>query len=384
MTVVFLSLRKAPRADIMPDSGAGMRFFLVILTLIAAAPAFAEDVVLLNGTIIDGTLKARYTGNIRIRDGEIADIGAFKPQPGETVLDVKGLVVAPGFLDLHSQSAVDFAKDPGAVSQITQGITTVVTGGDGNGPYSIEEFLSPFDEKPAALNIAGFIGHSTVRRQIMGTGYKRAATADEIERMSELVKDGMLQGAFGFSSDLTREPSSYSTGEEIMALARAVFRYGGAYVIFPRNDSIKEAVEIGRTQKMPVHVSLAKPSTSVLGEIDKARKQGADIAVDVYSYTEAGPELRAFLQNDWGLILPAQFGRDGKAITLERAVRKMTGLPASRIGLRGRGLLTKGAPADIVVFNPLQIQAMKYVFVNGTMVVKDGEPTGAYPGQALR
>ena len=360
-----------------------MRLLTLLLALITT-PAFAEDLVLVNGTIIEGTLKARYAGSVRIRDGEITDIGVFKPMPGETVLDVKGLIVAPGFIDLHSQSGVDFAKDPGAASQIMQGITTAIVGGDGTGPYSIEEFLSPFDDKPAALNLAGFIGHGTVRRQILGSDYRRAATAEEIERMSELVKDGMLQGAFGFSSDLTREHSSFSTADETMALAKAVFRYGGTYVIFPRNDSIKEAVDISRALKMPVHVSLAKPVTTILAEIDRARIQGADIAADIYSYAEAGPALRAFLQHAWVLTLPAQYARDDKAITLERAVRKMTGLPAARIGLRGRGVLTRGAPADIVVFDPIQNRAMKYVFVNGVMVVKDGRPTEARPGRALR
>jgi N-acyl-D-aspartate/D-glutamate deacylase len=223
-----------------------------------------------------------------------------------------------------------------------------------------------------------------VRRQIMGTDYKRPATADEIQRMRQLIEDGMLQGAFGFASDLNREPASFSTTQELTDLARSVARFGGTYLIFPGNDSIKEIVGVARAAKVQIHLALARASAPALAEIDKARAQGVDVSVDVYSHADPGPALNALLQNAWVMTLPAQYALNEKAITLERAVRKMTGLPASRIGLRERGTLRKGAPADIVVFSPAQTRTMKYVFVNGTMVIKDGQPTDARPGQALR
>lgn len=351
------------------------RAIIFVCALLFATSAFAEDLVLVNGTIIDGTLKARYAGNVRIRDGEIVDIGVFKPMAGEMILDIKGMIVAPGFIDLRNHAAGE--------KQIGQGITTTVLGADGSGPYSVEEFMSSFDEKPPALNVGSFIGHSTVRRQIMGADYKRAATADEVQRMRELIEDGMRQGAFGFSSDLTREPASFSTTEEIASLAKSVGRFGGTYMIFPKNDSIKELIGVARDSKLPVHLAIAKPTTSILAEIDRARTQGADISADVYS-AEAGPALRPFLQHAWVITLPGQYALDEKAVTLERAIRKMTGLPASRIGLRERGILKKGAPADVIVFNPREGLSMKYVFVNGTMVLKDGAPTDARAGQALR
>ncbi len=357
---------------------------LCVLCGYLIVPAFAEDLVLVNGTIVDGTLKPRYSGSVRIRDGRIAEVGSFKPDAGETVMDVKGLIVGPGFIDLHSQSSVDFAKDPGAGPLIARGITTVGVGADGSGPYLVEQFMAPFDEKPPALNLASFVGHSTVRRQILGTDYKRAATADEIERMGELVKAGMLEGAFGFSSDLTEEAASFSTPEETLALAKAATRYGGTYVIVPRSESLKEIVEIVRGAKAVVHVSLKQPAPALLAEIDKARAQGVELSLDIYRHLETGAQLRSFLQHAWVVILPEQYAREPKAISLDRALRKMTGLPASRVGLRERGILKKGAPADVVVFDAAQPSTMKYVFVNGTMVVKDGQPTGARPGQALR
>jgi N-acyl-D-aspartate/D-glutamate deacylase len=349
---------------------------IFVWALLIATTAFAEDLVLLNGTIIDGTLKARYVGNLRIREGEIAEIGAFKPMAGETVVDVKGLIVAPGFIDLRNYSEGD--------SQLAQGITTTVIGADGTGPYLVEEFMLPFDEKPGALNIASFVGHTTVRRQIMGTDYKRAATADEIQRMRELIEDGMRQGAFGFASNLSQEPASFSNTQELIDLAKSVGRFGGTYLIFPRTESIKEAIEIARTAKVQIHLALAKPAAAILAEIDRARTQGVDISLDSYSHLDAGQVLNSFLQHAWVITLPAQYARNEKAITLERAVRKMTGLPASRIGLRERGTLKKGAPADVVVFSPAPNRTMKYVFVNGMIVIKDGQPTEAKAGQALR
>jgi N-acyl-D-amino-acid deacylase len=352
------------------------RAMIFAYILLIATAAFAEDIVLMNGTIIDGTLKARAPGNVRIREGEIVDIGAFKPMPGETILDVKGFIVAPGYIDLRNFSAGD--------TQLMQGITTTVLGADGNGPYLVEEFMAPFDEKPMAHNIASFVGHATVRRQIMGTDYKRAATTAEIQLMRELIEDGMRQGAFGFASDLRAEPASFSTTQELTDLARSVGRFGGTYLIFPRGDSIKEALDVARATKVQIHLALAKPSTAVLGEIDKARAQGVDVSLDVYSHVQTGPVLNSLLQHAWVMTVPAQHAANEKAVTLERAVRKMTGLAASRIGLRERGTLRKGAPADIIVFSPAQNRNMKYVFVNGTMVVKDGQPTDSRPGQALR
>src|SRR2546422_2219665 len=196
-----------------------VRLFLLMSVLVRTA--LAENLVLMNGWIIDGTGKPRVAGNLRIRDGKIADIGLFKPAPGETLLDVKGMIVAPGFIDLETLSISALEKDTDTGAAITQGITTAILGSDGSGPYSIEDFMQPFDDKPPAVNIAMLVGHSTVRRQIMGSDYKRAATDDEVARMAELVENAMRQGGFGLGSDLRTEPASFSTSDEVLALAKA-------------------------------------------------------------------------------------------------------------------------------------------------------------------
>jgi len=339
-----------------------------LFALILSTSAFAQNVVLVNGSVVDGSGKPRVLANVRIRDGKIADIGPIKPLAGEMLLDVKGMIVAPGFIDLSSLSPSSIQKDPAATSIITQGVTTAVLGSDGAGPYSVEDFMLPFDEKPPALNIATLVGHGTVRRQIMGPDFRRPASPEEISRMGELVSDAMKQGAFGLGSDLQQEPASFSTPEEVLALAKIISKFGGAFLAKLRNeneklaDAVKEVIAVARDAKIPVQVLTM--NKAAIAEIEKARAQRLDIAADSYSF--------------------AQFAGD-KGITVERAIQRMSATPAARMGLRERGILKKGAPADLAVFNLQALSAgLKYVFINGTMVLKEGQPTEARSGQALR
>jgi N-acyl-D-amino-acid deacylase len=334
----------------------------VVLAIILAASAHAEDLVLVNGSIIDGTGKPRAAGNVRIRDDKIADVGLFKPMPDELVIDVKGMIVAPGFIDFQSVAVDGAAKDSETAGLLLQGVTTAVLGSDGKGPYSVEDFMVPFDDKPPALNIAMLVGHATVRRQILGGDYKRAATPDELQRMGELVSDAMKQGAFGFASNLQEEPESSSTPAELTTLAKIVAKFGGIILLRARDG--KEAVALARETKIPVQV--LSPDKTVSAEIDRARAQRIDISSDSYSLS--------------------QLAKD-KTVPLERGIQRMTGTPAARIGLRERGALRKGASADLIVFDPASVASglkIKYVFINGVTALKDDQPTSAHAGQALR
>jgi N-acyl-D-amino-acid deacylase len=334
----------------------------VVLAILLAVSAHAEDLVLVNGSIIDGTGKLRAAGNVRIRDDKIADVGAFKPMPDEHVIDVNGMIVAPGFIDFQSLAVDAAAKESETAALLSQGVTTAVLGSDAKGPYSVEDFMLPFDEKPPALNIAMLVGHATVRRQIMGADYKRASTPDELERMGELVSDAMKQGAFGFASNLQEEPESFSTPSEVTALVKIVAKFGGVILLRARDG--KEAVALAREAKIPVQV--LSPDKTVSAEIDRARAQRIDISSDSYSLS--------------------QMAKD-KTASLERGIQRMTGTPAGRIGLRERGAVRKGAAADLVVFDPASLASgikIKYVFINGTVVLKDGEPAAVHAGQALR
>jgi N-acyl-D-amino-acid deacylase len=332
----------------------------IVFSLLISVPLIAEDLVLINGSVIDGTGKLRALANVRIRDGKVREIGAFKPAPNEMTVDVKGMIVAPGFIDFQTLSPSAVEKDPAAGALISQGATTAILGFDGTGPYSVEDFMLPFDEKQPALNIGMLVGHARIRRQILGPDYKRAATADELELMGELVSDAMKQGAFGFASDLLQEPASFSTADELLSLAKVVSKFGGTVLLTPRDA--KSAVALARDAKVAVQV-LTKDKAA-LAEIDRARAQRVDISADVYSYSQLGQD---------------------KTVTLERGIQRMSSTPATRFGLRERGVLKSGAPADMVVLNPMSLgSGPKYVFVNGTIALKDGQPTDARAGQALR
>ena len=363
-----------------------MRLIRLFISIwLVALPSFAENIVLTNGTIIDGTGKPRVVGNVRIRDGKVADIGAFRPAAAETRMDVKGLIVAPGFIDFESVSPAEFANNFEYRPRISKGVTTLILGSDGTGPYLIEDFMLPFDEKPPVVNIAMLAGHNTIRRQILGGDYKRAATTAEIGLMAELVHDAMRQGAFGLASDLRKEPASFSTADELLSLAKALNGFGGTFVVRPRDEDIRGPLDVARNAKVPIQFSLDRVDPAILADIDKARMQGVDVGAHMYAVTEPALDLRALLQSPMIAISYAQYLQDDKTVSLERAIQKLAAFPASRVALRERGVLRKGLPADIVVFNPGALsQGMTYVFVNGTLVVKNGEPTDARPGQALR
>jgi N-acyl-D-aspartate/D-glutamate deacylase len=335
-----------------------MRIFRsILLTLLVHAAAFGQDMILINGRVLDGTGKAGAAANVRIRDGGIRDVGPVKPEAGETVLDVKGMIVAPGFVDVRSLSPADFVKDPAPEMLIMRGTTTAVLGSDASGPYSVADFMGPFDEKPPALNIAVLAGHATIRKQILGSDFKRPATPAEIKLMTELASDAMKQGAFGLAADFQHEPGSFSTRQEIVALAQVVARFGGTFVMSLRADqSAKDAISIAREAKVAVHVFTANKAAAA--EIEKSRTASTNISVEP--------------------IAPAD-----QIASIERRVQRMSSMAASRAGLRERGLLKKGVPADIVVFSSFQ-DGMKYVFVNGMMIVKDGQLTDVRSGQALR
>ena len=126
---------------------------IVLALFTIALPARAQDVVLCGGTVVDGTGSAGFEASVRIRDGRIAEIGAFEPGSDDRVVDVSGLVIAPGFVDIHNHSAGGLAEDPAAPSQVAQGITTMALGPDGGGPFEVGDFLDTIEADPPAVNI---------------------------------------------------------------------------------------------------------------------------------------------------------------------------------------------------------------------------------------
>jgi N-acyl-D-amino-acid deacylase len=265
------------------------------------APLPSADVssqLLRNVVIVDGTGAPRRTGAVRIGGGRIIDAGALVALPGEAVIDGGGLVLAPGFIDTHSHAGDELFEHPGALAAVSQGITTVVIGQDGSSPFRLLDFRFRFLEEPAAVNVAAYSGHNTLREHVLGKDYRREATAAEVSVMGQFLREDLQAGALGLSSGLEYDPGIYSATSEVIDLALISAEFGGRYSSHIRSEdrrfeeALDEAIAIGRTAGVPVQISHIKLAMTglwgrapeFLGKLDAARAAGVDITADIYPY----------------------------------------------------------------------------------------------------
>lgn len=262
------------------------------------APQVSDTLVIVNARLADGTGALLSEGALRIRGNRIAGLGKLTAAPGERTLDAHGLVLAPGFIDIHNHSLDGLDSDPLAETQIAQGITTAVQGPDGESPWPIAAWIETRRKNPAAINVAVFAGHATIREQVMGKDFKRVATQPEIEKMAQLTWQAMNEGAIGLSSGLEYEVGSYSNTAELVAMARAAAEHGGFYSTHIRDEADKafeallEEIQIAGQARIPVDHSHIKLGTvGVWGKayeyirlIEEARKSGIDFLADCYPY----------------------------------------------------------------------------------------------------
>jgi len=285
------------------------RLMFATLVVVAAVAAVASaqrdtyDLVIVNARIVDGTGAPARAGTLGIRDGLIARIGGVTAAQGARVIDARGEVVAPGFVDVHTH-ADDLAERPDAANFIRMGVTTIVAGNCGSSALDLSEALQTITDAGPAVNYATLIGHNTVRAAVMGRA-QRAPTVVEMQRMKSLVFKGMNEGAVGFSTGLQYIPGTYSTAHEIIELARVASNEGGLYATHMRNegtallDAVRESIQVGSMLRMPVQISHLKvdspsrwgSSAEALALIDDARKRGVDVEADQYAYTAGSSSL---------------------------------------------------------------------------------------------
>jgi N-acyl-D-amino-acid deacylase len=492
--------------------------FVCMFSCAVLLPLFPQQksssFLIVNAQLADGTGGPLHKANVRIDFSHVTEIGDVTPGKGESVIDATGLVLAPGFIDIHNHSEEGILTDPIAETQIAQGITSLVVGADGDSPWPIINWVRSVQQLHTAPNISVFAGHATIRQQVMGKDFKRNATTEEIQNMQQLLSRAMNQQAVGLSSGLEYEVGSYSNTDELVALAKIAAGYGGIYMTHIRDeadksfDALHEEIAIAERAHIPTEHSHIKLGTvSVQGKtagyinvINDARKRGVDFMADCYPYDawhsnlkvlvpdkqyenpkslakaladvggashvtivefkpnpayvghtladlaktfhisdvdmfirlvregdSAGTEatiicqsmfesdIKAFYEQPWVMVasdggigsdhprgagtFPRVLGlyvREKHWLPLPEAVRKMTSLPAQRLGWKDRGVIRVGAFADLVLFNPDTVidrstytnptalpSGIEKVFVNGVLVWDNGKPTAVRPGLFL-
>jgi N-acyl-D-amino-acid deacylase len=287
-------------------------FFIILFTLRSFCQT-TYDILIKNGKIIDGTGNNWYYGNLAIKNGKITAIGKNIKGTATKTIDATGLIVAPGFIDVHTHSE-NIVDKPTADNFIYDGVTTLVTGNCGSSKVDLKKFFQSIDSARPSVNIASLIGHNSVRIQVMGYSDK-VATNEELQKMEALVAQAMKDGAVGFSTGLIYIPGTYSTTDEVISLAKQSAMYNGIYASHIRNeesgvlDAINEAIDIGRKANLPVEISHFKAgykanfgkSKQMVALVEAARKEGLDVTIDQYPYTASSTNLGVRLP-DWAFV----------------------------------------------------------------------------------
>jgi N-acyl-D-amino-acid deacylase len=311
------------------------------------------DLVIRNGSIVDGTGNPWFHGDLAIQGDQIAAVGRVLGE-GKREINARGLIVAPGFIDIHSHSDWLLLEDGGAPSKVRQGVTTEVLGESasagpskgklvarpvsvGNQPAQIRtlgEYFDAIERSGVAVNVASYVGEGNIWQCVMGQSFDRPGPA-ELDKMKELVAEAMKDGAFGLSTALMMPPGSLATTDDLVELCKVVHEHGGIYSSHIRDeglgvfDSVKQAIEIGERSGVPVdiiHLKIADEKywgrmKAVVALIASARQRGVNVQANVYPYTRGN--------NDLASIIPPWAHEGGRSEMLARLKD-----PAQRVKLK--------------------------------------------------
>lgn len=317
--------------------------WLGLLSAVEADDAPVTDLLIRGGRVVDGAGNPWFLGDVAIRGDRILAVGRSLSGKAKREIDARGLVVSPGFIDMHSHSDFLLLEDGHAQSKIRQGVTTEILGeGTSAGPYlgklpspkvtvhgqsehwsTLAEYFALVERSGVAVNVASYAGLNNVWQAVMGNSFERP-TPEQLEEMERIVAAAMDDGALGLSCQLMMPPGSLATTDDLVALCKIVARHGGIYSTHIRNEgdgvfaSVKEAIEIGRRAGVPVdviHLKIADERywgrmSEIVELIESARSEGVDVQANVYPYTRGN--------NDLASIVPPWAHEGGKAQMLAR------------------------------------------------------------------
>lgn len=376
-----------------PSHAFNRRALLMMAFLAASFPAAAGaqergghfDLLLRGGRVMDGSGNPWFRADVAIRDGRIAAVGLLPGATADRVLDVDGLIVAPGFIDLHSHAddntRAPSIRDPdprrkAAPNVVAQGITTVVVNQDGRSPWPIRGQREAIERGGVGPNVLLMVGHGEVRRQVMGQDVQRPATPQEVERMRALVRQALEEGAVGMSAGLEYAPGRWATTDEVVALVEELLPWDGVFISHERSegpdpmwywpsreseppptllDAVEETIEIGRRTGARVVASHIKAkgahfwgaSHVAIQLIERARAEGVRIWADQYPYATSGSDGNTVLIPGWAL---ARQGDETPADALRRTLADRVEAGNLRRDI-AHEIRRRGGPDRVVVFD---------------------------------
>lgn len=291
--------------------------------------------------------------DIAVKEDKIVYVGSSDKAQiiASKTINAKGLVVSPGFIDPHTHATNDLANPELSDNKpfMFQGVTTVVVGNDGSGPYPFVKYANKCEEHGVGTNVVMLVGHGTIRKMVVGSS-DRKATEEEIEKMQKVIRSEMTAGAFGMSTGLFYSPGSYSDTQEIIALAEVVADKKGVYDTHLRDEStysiglipaIKETIEIGEKAKLPVHIShikclgveVWKQSDSIITIIEDAQKRGVEVTANQYPYNASATSLQAAVVPRWA----ESGGKDSLFVRYKSSDHRIKILEETKVNIGRRG-----------------------------------------------
>ena len=281
---------------------------IITFSILASCSNTDFDIIIANGTIVDGSGQESYEADIGIVDDRIVRIGDLSESKSAHIINAKNLIVSPGFIDSHTHAIRGIFDVPTAESSLLQGVTTLTDGNDGTSPFPIDEHYKKIENTKISPNWSVFVGQGTIRQEVMGLE-NRDPTASELSKMKVMVKEAMEEGALGISTGLFYVPGSFSSTSEVIELSKVASRYGGIYISHMREEavdvlkSINETINIGIKAKIPVQITHHKIigkdnwglSKETLKLVDNAIEDGVKVSIDQYPYTASQTSIKALI-----------------------------------------------------------------------------------------